>query len=71
METHVQFTGSVCSPQQFAEIMAPPDIGKRYMFVTFSAIGTSRDLIVISKGGTDISLNTQQMMFTSLRVFVL
>ena len=40
------------------------------MFVTYSAKGTSRDLIVISKDGTDISLDTQQMMFTRLRVFV-
>jgi len=39
METHVQFTGSVCSPQYLAEIMASPDIGKCYVFVTFSAIG--------------------------------
>jgi hypothetical protein len=51
--------------------MAPPDIGKCYMDVAFTAIGTSRDLSVISQGGTDIALNIQHLMFTILRLFVL
>jgi len=52
-------------------MMAPPDIDKCYMFVAFNAIGTSRDLTIISYGGTDISFDIQYLMFKNLRVFVL
>jgi hypothetical protein len=41
------------------------------MFVAFSAKGTSKDLIVISQGGTDNALDIEHLMFTTLRLFVL